>query len=79
MPLSLCLYGKVVQVGVWRRWLLYLTHVVTGLVHQRGYVLMVWARGLPHQIVVVADASDNSLLGVEGHTFQQLGTRSICR
>ena len=78
-PLSLCLYGEVVRVGVWRRWPLYLAHVVAGLVHRRGHVLTVWARGPRRQIVVVADASDNSLLGVEGHTLRQLGLGSICR
>ena len=77
-PPSLYLYGEVVLVGVWRRLPLYLACVVAGLVHRHGHVLMVWARGLHRQIVVVPDASDNSLLGVEGRTLRQLGPGSNC-
>ena len=66
------------QVGIRRKQPLCLTHVVVGLVHQRGHILKVLAQGPRHRIVAVADASDNSLLGAGGHIPQQLGPGSIC-
>ena len=78
-PLTLYPYSEVVWVGVWRGWLLCHAHVVADLVHQHGRVLTVWARGPRRQIVVVADALDNSLLGVEGHTLRRPGLGSTCR
>ena len=77
--LSLCLDGEVVRLGVRRRWPLYLAHEMAGLVHQRGRVLTVLARGPRRQIVVVVKALDISFLGVGGHILRQLGPGSICR
>ena len=77
IPELLCLYhyGEVVWAGVRLELPFCPGHEV---VVQPHYVPMVRARGPRRQIVVVADASDNSLLGVGGHILWQLGPRSIC-
>ena len=66
-------------VGVRRKQPLCLVHVVVGLVRQCDYILLLLVQGPRHQIVVVADTSDNSLLGARGHIPRQLGPGSICR
>ena len=68
-----------VLVGVWHMWPLSLARMVADLDHQHGHVLTVWPRGPRHKIVVVADASDNSLLGARGRILWQLGLGSIYR
>ena len=51
--------------------------MVVSLVHQRGHISTVLARGPRRRIVVVAGTSDNSLLGARGRILQQLGLGSI--
>ena len=53
--------------------------MVVSLVRQRDCILMVLAQGPRRQIVVVADASDNSLLGAQGHIPRQLVPGSTYR
>ena len=78
-PLPLCLDGEVARAGVWHEQPLCFVHTVVGLVRQRDYILTVFAQGPRRQIVVVADVSDNSLVGARGRILQQLGPWSICR
>ena len=58
---------------------LYPVHVVVGPARQRDYILMVLAQGPSRRIVVLANASYNSLLGARGRILWQLGLGSIFR